>query len=215
METLTAKPPKQLIADKLTATFWWEIFLDPNTNVAEKIVGYSKFQGHDEAKDKRQLLMRKVIMLFSHGYLNRCTSICFYWRCGEFIDKQRDQMMFVLKRDAVEIAPRFLKDFELCKFFEKFYHMIRTGKDVKTLLPAAKARFSKDEYLNIDMQHPRIGTDEMKLNNYCTRLIRNNHPFPQVAKFSADYKAKYIGQETHPEITATVEMVVRNFKYTS
>lgn len=192
--TPAVRPLKALVADKMTSTFWWEMFLDPAQplNCVEKMTGYSKFQGHDEAKDKRQLLMRKVIMLYTTGWLNKSTQICMYCRVGEFIDKKRDEMMFVLKRDHVELSPRYLQDFELVRFFEKFYQMLRSGKDVKTLLPAPKAHFSKDEYLNIDLQHPRIGTDEMKLNNYCARLIRNGHAFGAVNHFFTQYKEKYL-----------------------
>lgn len=190
----SANRPAPLQADKMISTFYWEMFLDKNhpQNSVDKLTGYSKFQNHDEAKDKKQMLMRKIIMLHSQGYIERSTRIEVFQRTGDFINKTTDTQILILQKNDCTIHERVMKDFAFVQFIQKFYQFRKEGKEVQTLLPKPNATFSKDEYLNIDLQFRIIGTSELKLASYCSRLIRNGHPFGAVNNFYNCYKEKYI-----------------------
>lgn len=101
--------PQPLQWDKINSSYWWHIKLDATNpkNFVPEIFGYSKAQQHDEAKDKQQLLMRKIIMLHTNDYLHRCTCIDIYKRTGFAVNKKQDQLYLSLtpKAYSIEYAP--------------------------------------------------------------------------------------------------------------
>lgn len=179
------------IADKSNSTYWWNMELNtahPGNNPAvTHMTGYSKFQGHDEARDKEYLLYAKIIMLVEHGYTARSKKISIHWKRGALINKISDPVL-------LELYPRdFFIPIELLKkkqyqdlqiFVDKVYTCIRDNKPVKFLLPKRKAQFSKDDYFDITKLHFH---NNEQLQKYCTRLINNGHPFDQVHNFYLKY----------------------------
>lgn len=193
------KQHKPLQWDKINSTYWWQMKLDLNNprNLVAEIYGYSKAQGHDEARDKKQMLMGKIVMLHTNDYLNRSKEILFYKRVSDTgINKKEDLHLFTLTAKKVTaMSESMLKHQDFITFLDKFYKAISEGKNPKFLLPTRKANFSKDEYLDIDIQFTRIGHDLMKLSNYCSRLIQNGHSFIAANNFFFKYKEKFIRDE--------------------
>ena len=189
---------QKFVSDKIYSTFYWVINLDPrhfgnNPNV-NVIHGYSKSCGHDEAKDKALLLMRKILMLHSNGYFGRSKNIIFYMKHGDFLDKSSARILFSLTKRDYKIHPecisdkKFYEEFfikkEVQNFLTRFYNCIFNNEDVKYLLPKAKATFSKDDYLNVDKQKFQ---NQAQLYAYCEKMIKNGHPFDAVMGFLHKY----------------------------
>ena len=178
--------------DKLYSTYWWEIYLDgshpQNSPKGHKFTGYSKKQGHDEAKDKEQLLMRRVLALASHGYIERSEKIIFHYRpqSNEFINKATDPVLFTLRPTKVERDPRMLnkKYDQINSFLDRLYKAIRTGERIDNILPKQKATFSKDDYFDVSKWFFK---SREQLDNHCRKLSRHDHPFDAIMKFHADY----------------------------
>ena len=191
---------EQFISDKLYSTYWWTIKLDPhhpgnyNRNVTE-IHGYSKRVGHDEAKDKAELLMKKIIMLHSHGYFERGKFIIISMKDGEFLNKSNTRTLLSLAKKDYKIHPDcisdklFYEDFFIKKgvldFLTRFYDCVSNGKDIKFLLPKSRATFSKDDYLNVSKQSFQT---RKQLYAYCERMIKNGHPYEAVISFQRKYE---------------------------
>jgi hypothetical protein len=188
----------KLTPDKLYSTYYWVINLDPRHAINSPNVlvfhGYSKFSGHDEAKDKAMLLMKKIIMLHSNGYLGRSRSIIFYMKRGDFLDKSNAIILFSLTKRDFKIHPEcildktFYSDFftkkGILNFLNRFYDCLLNNKEVKHLLPIQKATFSKDDYLNVEIQ---TFSSHKQLHAYCQRMINNGHPFEAVMNFMLKY----------------------------
>lgn len=180
--------------DKINSTWWWEIQLDHshvrnyNTRV-QMITGYSKAQGHDEAKDKMQMLMRKILMLATNGYFQRSKYIIIYKRAGQLVDKQRDQIMVTLLPKDYKLPPENIGQTpELVSFLTKLYDHIRDGKDVNYLLPKPRAEFSKDEYFQIERHS---FPSRKHLYNWAEKMIKDGHSFLQVQSFVIKYIEKF------------------------
>lgn len=179
--------------DSFYSTYWWEIWLDKNhfdnSPRVEKMTGYSKYKGMDEAKDKEYLLMSRIKMLFTNGYLSRCKMIEIFWKKGDVVNKKTDPKIVTLYSNTFMLEPHYLspKFNEWQLFLRRLYDVVRTGKGMEFLLPEMKAGFSKDDYLNIDKY---FFTSIEQLQNHCTKLGRNGHPFPAIEKFHRDYLAK-------------------------
>ena len=129
------------------------------------MVGYSKFNGHDEAKDKKQMLKRAIIRLTKKGYFNKISHWQFYQRQGRYINTDTDKLLFILTPKQAHLEPAVLVDRDMVRFFERFYAFIRDGKDLADLLPPTRASFSKDDYLDVDKQFLGINNSEDRLNN--------------------------------------------------
>lgn len=180
------KPP----ADKLYSQYWWIISLNPshpqnNPNVNE-MHGYSKFQGHDEMQDKEFLLMKKILMLATRGYISRSKMIKIFFRRDTIINKKSDPEIVILYPKTFVLAEKFMqvKYSPLQIFLTKLYQQLSEGKKIDNLLPKRKSSFSKDDFLDISKLN---FVNEGQLNNYCTRLIRNGHSFIAVTSFQKNY----------------------------
>jgi len=187
--------PNVIHWDKISSSYYWQMKMNMQhpKNYVPEIWGYSKAIGHDEAKDRQQMLMRKILMLHTNNYLERSHEINIFKRAGSAVNKKDDPLYLILRPFEYSIAyDPLLKQFEFIKFLDDFYTLIREKKSPKFLLPKSKATFSKDDYLNIDIQQARIGNDENKLNTYCAQLVRNGHSFTAASSFALKYKEKHI-----------------------
>lgn len=197
METHTAPAQRKLQADKIYSTFWWEIELDHrhprNYNYkVTQLTGYSKFQGHDEAKDKAQMLMRKVLMLATNGYLERSKYIIVYKRAGNLVNKKQDRILFTLQPKTFVIPPENIgKIPKLAEFLIKLYDHITTGRNITHLLPKPEATFSKDEYFDVSRHN---FPTQIHLYTFAEQKIKDGHSFLQVQGFVA----KYLEQKPFP-----------------
>ncbi len=194
---------KQFNSDKMYSTYWWIIKLDLNhpKNYSAKvteITGYSKASGHDEARNKTELLMKKIIMLYSQAYFEKGKFITIYMRQGELLNKANSRVLITMTKndyliDASCISDKvFYHEFfikgGIINFLSRFYDCIAKGEDVKYLLPKAKATFSKDDYLDVTKQNFRT---KAHLYAYCEKMIKNGHPFDSVSNFQRKYEERY------------------------
>lgn len=184
---------KKLIADKIYSTWWWEIELDHahsrnyNKDV-HTFFGYSKFQGHDEAKDKVQMLMRKILMLATNGYFERSKWIIIYKRGGTLINKQQDGIMCTLFPKRFEIPiDKIGKMPRITKFLTDLYQCLESGKNIQHLLPKAQITFSKDEIFEISRHN---FPSQIHLYTWAEQKIKDGHSFMQVQSFVAKYIEK-------------------------
>jgi len=184
----TAKPNPP--ADKIYSTWWWEIELDHShpRNYNPKVTtltGYSKLQGHDEAKDKTQTLMKRIIMLATNGYLDRCKYIIIYKRGGNLINKSQDRIICTLLPKRYDIPIENIGKMPIItKFLADLYDHLSTGKNIKNLLPPSPQKFSKDEYFDIARHN---FPSQAHLYAYAEQKIKDGHPYPQVQAFVAKY----------------------------
>ena len=193
-------------SDKIYSTFWWIITLDPkhpsnyNPNVKE-IHGYSKRIGHDEARDKGALLMKRIIMLHSRGYFEKSRNIKIYMKRGDLLNKENSQPLLKLQKQDYEISSECLSDkkmFEeffikkgIQRFLNKFYESIKEGKDVNYLRPNFN-KYSKDDLFKTENYNFRT---KAQLWAWGEKMIRNGHPPELVMNFTR----KYLETRTFPE----------------
>lgn len=184
-----ANPP----ADKIYSTWWWEIELDHShpRNYNPKVTtlyGYSKLQGHDEARDKTQMLMKRIIMLATNGYFERSKYIIIYKRGGNLINKSQDRIVCTLLPKQFNIPVENIgKMPKMTKFLTDLYDHLATGKNIKNLLPKADEKFSKDEYFNIDRYNFQT---QAHLYMWAEQKVKDGHSFGQVQSFVAKYISK-------------------------
>lgn len=192
-QTKKTNPP----ADKLNSTYWWEINLDHrhprNYNYkVETLSGYSKFQGHDEAKDKVEMLQRKILMLATNGYFERSKYILIYKRAGTFINKSSDKLLLtLLPKDYILPTENVGKMPKTVIFLSKLYDCIKTGKEIKYLLPKPRSTFNKDEFFEIERYN---FPSRIHLYAWAEQKIKDGHSFLQVQNFVV----KYSEQKTFP-----------------
>ena len=181
--------------DTLMSTYWWVMILDgnhPQNNPRVPFMhGYSKFQYHDEAKDKLHMLMRKIQMLVNNGYHLRAKQIIIHKRAGDIIDKSRDPVIVVLYKGDFSIGNEFVSDknyLPLSIYLRKLYAGIRNKEDVSNLLPKRRASFSKDDYLDVNKH---VFNSINQLDHYCLKLAANAHPPGAILNFKIKYLEKY------------------------
>lgn len=128
-------------ADKANCTYWWRIYLDrshpQNNSNIETMDGYSKFQNHDEAKDKDDVLMAKCEMLYKNGYLKRATHIEIYLKRAPMPSVNEDILIITLFPDDYKLSPIYLKniDSRMQKFLHNFYNAIKGNRPAMGLRP--------------------------------------------------------------------------------
>lgn len=177
--------------DKMYSSFYWNIHLNPahekNMPHVKMLTGYSKKIGQDEAKDKKDLLIRKIYTLASsNGYLDRALRMEFYHKKNQIIDKSTDSLVVTLFPNTFRFAEQYLKpDYERIQIFlNDLYQLRREGKSTDNILPKKKTFFSKDEYFDISKIHFNLPD---QLENYCAKLVKNGHAWPQVMQFRLKY----------------------------
>lgn len=198
---------KAFESDKIHSTYWWVIKLDHSHQAnynkeVKEITGYSKSIGHDEARDKAILIMKKIVMLHSHAYFDKSLYILIYMRCGEILDKSDSILLFKLMKTDYEISKECMSDQNFYQkfiiergviiFLKRFYEYIANKKDIKSLIPNTRTYKSKDEYFDIAKQrfHSRI-----QLHIYCEKLIKSGHPYGVVTHFVKMYEEKWFNKD--------------------
>jgi len=189
--------------DMMHSTYYWLMHFDMNhpQNSVPTMTGYSMFDGHPEPRDKMQLLMKKIIMLQTtrEGYLQKSDRIEIFGKRGEILVKNQSIHLVTLRRKDCTIENDKLKqNAPFVLFLDKFYRMLKTGENVRSLIPHADTKWSKDDYLKPEKQYARIGVDEMKLNVYCTRLMANGHSFAAANAFCNKYKEMFFTSQNPP-----------------
>lgn len=197
----TFKKYQKLVADKVNSTYWWIIELDHshpsnyNPNVKE-ITGYSKFQGHDEARDKHNLFESKVIMLFQRGYHQRSHRITIYMKNPDdtMVLKETSIPLFVLERRDFKIDSAEMLDEktfrikEKVEFLTKLYTSSVMGKDITYLVKQRRIIYTKDDFFNVD-KHTFL--TQAHLIAYCQKKIADGHPKDQATNFFRKYLEKH------------------------
>lgn len=129
----------KLVADKANCTFWWRIHMNVNhpqvKSTIKTIDGYSKFVLNAEAKDKEDVLMAKIEMLYKNGYLDKSTSIDIYAKVGSMPNIQNDRHILTLKSNdyiIIDISPKRWRTIE---FLKNFYDCIKNKREVKFIRP--------------------------------------------------------------------------------
>lgn len=129
------------IADKPNCTYWWRIYLDPshpvNKSGLNTMDGYSKFQNHDEAKDKDDVLMAKCEMLYKNGYLKRATHIEIFLRRAPMPSADEDILILTLYPTDYKLSHLYLKNinWRMQQFLHNFYNAIKGNRPVFGLRP--------------------------------------------------------------------------------
>jgi len=181
--------------DKQNSTFYWRMYINQAHRYSptiETMDGYSKKVGQDEAKDKHQLLNTKINTIFGvHGWLKKCDKIEIFHRRGTFIDKHHDPLVVILMPHTYQLQSEYIssKYVQLHQFLDSFYKVAKDGGDFATLIRKGRATWSKDDYLNVNLIGAFASPD--KLDEYCTRLVRNSHNFHRVMLFREEYLKKF------------------------
>ena len=198
------------IPDKPNCTIWWIIYLDPKNpqNTASEMHGYSKFQNHDEAKDKNDIIMAKCEMFYKAGYLNRATHIEIYARKAPMPSKNDDPLIITLYRDDYQLSEYYLKkiDWRVRKFLQSYYDAIKGGRPALGLRPLKdKEKASIDDF-DVNLYNFRTYGE---LYTQADKLISLGHPPGRVEAFIAEYIRKKFESKTQAQL---VEMFVNHKK---
>lgn len=189
----TPNQKNQLNWDKISASYYWVIYLNPEHkhNHVEKLTGYSKVYDQREREDKQELLKSKILMLFQNDFLNpdRVLKIDIYQRADELVNKKTDPLILTLfpshyvinKLNEVYILNKY------GAFLEEFYKRVRAKLSMEGLVMSKRKPVNKDEYLNPlkdfkSLQH---------LYSYSANLLRYGHAPGQVEQFINKVKARY------------------------
>lgn len=187
--------------DKLYASYFWKINLDPNNpnNWQEYLIGYSKRKNQNEAEDKDELLKTKIVNLYNNGYFSKFLSWEIYMRTGAVIDKSRDPKILILYPRHYDIPPlnhdAVYKKFG--RWLDELYAAIKNNHDVRKLLKSNKKPISKDDYLNPQKVSGKI-PDIATLYRYSGRLSEWGHAPGAIEKFIADFKEMKGWNEPQP-----------------
>lgn len=132
---------KKLMADKANCTFWWRIHMNPNhpdvKSTVKVIDGYSKFVLHNEAKNKEDVLMAKIEMLWKNGYIKKAISIDIYTKTGPLPSVNDDKHILTLMPNDYLIHEKYYDKmpWRVKQFLINFYDCIKKGREVKFIRP--------------------------------------------------------------------------------
>lgn len=189
---MTQKKTKlYLTADKANCTFWWVCYLDPNhpDNKSEIIHGYSKFQNHAEAKNKEDVLMAKIEMLYKYGYLHRSKRVEIYKRMAPLPSVQEDRLILTIYPHDYLIPTEYINTmpWRIKQFLINFYDAIAHGREIKALRPKPDFTQSKDDLFDIKKYHFK---NYAQLMVWAEKMLRDDHPVDQVKTFMEKYIEK-------------------------
>lgn len=177
--------------DTMYSTYFWKIHLDKTDprNTAECLTGYSKMLNESEAQDKDYLLKRKIVNLFTNGYLTKATRIEFFARVGTVVDKSKDPNILIVYPTHYDI-PELNHSVIYKKFgvwLTDFFYRINNKKSMDDILPAIRKPKSKDDYMNIERHQ---FSTVAQLYTYSAKLLVHHHPQGEVDNFILKYKQK-------------------------
>lgn len=182
--------------DTKGSTYYWIITLDPNyqqdgkyINSVNVLTGYSKVESQHETTDKVHLLKRKIITLYTNGYLKRAIKIQFFKNTGVYIDKNLDPNFLTIYPNKYDIASHnhdaVYKQFGT--FLDTFYDKISKNESLDNVLPVYKKAKTHDDFTNPNnYDFKGIG----QLYAHASRLSLNGHPAGVVEHFIREYKIK-------------------------
>lgn len=189
----TPQQKKQLNWDKISASYYWVIYLNPNHkhNHVETLTGYSKVYDQREREDKSELLKSKILMLFQNDFLNpeRVNKIDIYQRADELVNKKTDPLILTLFPDHYNIN-KLNEAIILNKygqFLEEFYKRVRYKLSMEGLVMSKRKPTNKDEYLNPAKEFKSL----QQLYSYAANLLRYGHAPGAVEQFIFKVKARY------------------------
>lgn len=158
-------------------------------NRAKEIHGYSKFQYQAEAKNKEDVLMAKIEMLYKHGYLNRSTKIEIYKRIAPLPSVDEDPLVLTLLAKDYIIPTNFINKmpWRVKQFLINFYDAIAHGREIKGLRPLPDKKQSKDDLFDINKHH---FSSYAQLMVWAEKQLSNGHPADQVKSFMDKYIEK-------------------------
>lgn len=178
--------------DVIHSKLYWKITLHKDFQFRREVIdGYSKKIGHAEAHDPIYLLKRKCINPL-YQYLSKSTEISVCARVSDFINRDIDKIILILKPTGYECSDKLLMNADFIHFMNNYYKRYQKGLPVADLLPRSATVKSKDDYTNVKMQNDRIGTNEVKLNNYISWLAGQGFPPGQYLNFYNQYKQQYL-----------------------
>ena len=191
MNTPTQK--KQINWDKISASYYWVIYLNPNHkhNHVESLTGYSKVYDQREREDKTELLKSKILMLFQNDFLNpeRVLKIDIFQRADELVNKKTDPLILTLYPDHYNIN-KLNETLILNKygqFLEEFYKRLRLKLSMEGLVMSKRKPTNKDEYLNPSKEFKSL----QQLYSYAANLLRYGHAPGAVEQFIFKVKTRY------------------------
>lgn len=105
--------------DEIHSTYWWKGYYLPGE---KKLFfkGYAKKYGHNEAKDKEYLLIKKVLMLQQHGYIEKTSKIEIHKRIGACC-MANDPIILTLHRDSFIMGDEILTNKTIYKDLKAIY----------------------------------------------------------------------------------------------
>lgn len=183
-------------ADAVFHSYWWRInFEESYCKKVNYLIGYSKWQGHDESMDKKILLMNKIVMMTTNPrnevpYIKRATHIEFFKQNSNMQERNEQDIIVTIFKRGYLIAPRYINDGQLNKFLTQLYSVLNSPNqiiDIKSLIPKARISniMNRDDMLDINKVN--IDTPE-DLQRYCTRCCNSGFIFGQVMGFYIKYR---------------------------
>jgi hypothetical protein len=202
------KKYNRLIPDKPNCSFWWICYLDMNNpdNRAKEIHGYSKFQYQSEAKNKEDVLMAKIEMLYKNGYLNRSTKIDIYKRVAPLPSINEDRLVLTLMPKDYIIPTNFINTtpWRVKQFLINFYDAVAHGRETKGLRPLPDKTQSKDDQFDITKHH---FSSYSQLMVYAEKQLSNGTPADQVKTFMDKYIEKNFKNHPSSQLMQLYNMV--------
>jgi hypothetical protein len=198
------------VPDKANCTFWWIIYLDPKNpeNKTLEIHGYSKFQNHDESKDKNEMLMAKCEMFYKNGYLKRATHIDIYVRKAPMPSTEDDPLIITLYSNDYKLSDYYVKhiNWRVRKFLQNYYDAIKGGRPALGLRPLKdKVQAAVDDFDVNTYNFKTYG----ELYTQADKLISLGNPPGRVQAFIDEYIRKKFESKTQSEL---VQMFVNRKK---
>lgn len=172
------------------ATYYWNIFLKPEyCNGATVLTGYSKKCEQNEAQDKIMLLRKKIVSLYTNGYLLKSERIEFFMRKDFVINKRIDPKILILQGSNYNFPEEsheymFKNHGEFLKNF--CYEITRAKPDLELLVPRSRKMANQDDFLNVQKCSFQ---NEGQLYSYASRLINYGHAPGAVNNFIHQYKS--------------------------
>lgn len=122
--------------DEIYSTYWWRGEYLPGQK-RQVFKGYSKKWGHNEAKDKEYLLIKKVLMLQQHGYIDSSAQIEIHRREGACCMKT-DPVILTLYPATYMLGPELITNRTICQSLKDIYDQRNGAREPKYFTPKPK-----------------------------------------------------------------------------
>lgn len=181
--------------DTKEASFYWNIFLDPNyispegyKNKISLMTGYSKKIGQSENLDRTRLLEVKLMNLHSNGYFTKALRIDWYMRHANYINKATDPCILqtFAKSYTIPVQNHEFVFNKWGKFLENFYYRVNNNLSLEGLVKKDyKKQISKDWFIDpANFNFKDVG----QLYKHAATLSTQGHPDGAISAFIVKYK---------------------------